>query len=399
MSKVESVIDNALKGTRLGNTEALSLANYSAVAELVATAAMLRDIGHGSHISYSPAIALPLKQDSRRQVHRHATPAFAPTSKRLRKTFLAPTELLELAYIGLESGCCEAVFTLGGKPEQCDPGTKAELLQLGYPSALDYLTSTAQQVVRETGLLPHLIPGIVGRRDLQKLRSVSVLQTIMLANGSRRLCEKSWLHYGAREKNPIAGLGMIAAAGALCMPISSGLVIGQGETRLERIESLLALRDLDDAYGHVQEVIIQHAHSLSDSKKPPPLTTHLDELLWTIAVARILFGPTANIQTPANCSPQQLTQLVQAGINDWGSVAASSVDPAGNPMPHLQIISEASAAAGKQLTPRLAIYPEYVARLGHWVDKNLQSLVLKQADAKVTLHDGDQDFSTLVAVG
>ena len=241
-------------------------------------------------------------------------------------------------------------------------------------------------VYEETGLLPHLNPGLLAATDIAALRKVSISQGIMLESAADRLCKRGGPHFGSPDKKPAARLETIRLAGEAGVPFTTGILIGIGETRVERIEALLALRDLNDRYGHIQEIIIQNFLPKPDTRMAAILAPSLDEHLWTIAIARLLFEPAMNIQAPPNLSPGSLKQLVDAGINDWGGVSPVTPDYVNPeaPWPHLETLARATKAAGKELVERLAIYPAYVRTAERWVDPALRTALLQRSTATVS---------------
>jgi FO synthase len=376
----KQVLEKAATGHRISNDEAISLASYNELPSLLEAASRSRDRGHGSIVTYSPKVFIPLTQLCRDVCH-YCT--FAQTPRNLEKAYLRPEEILEIARAGVAAGCHEALFTLGDKPELRYSIARKELKELGYPTTIAYLAAMAKLVYEETGLLPHVNPGVLSRDELAELRKVAVSQGIMLESGSQRLCEKGMPHYGSPDKNPVVRLGAIAAAGAKSVPMTSGILVGIGETRLERIEALLALRDLDDAYGHVQEVIIQNFRAKPGTKMHAAPEPDLNELLWTIAIARLILGAEASVQAPPNLSPQALPEILNAGINDWGGISPVTPDHVNPeaPWPHLEVMARATESVGKQLVPRLTIYPRYIEQMGKWVDEGLQKYVLDKMDS------------------
>ena len=309
--------------------------------------------------------------------------------KRARAAISTPDEVLDIARQGKAAGCQEALFTLGDKPELRYRVAREELEQLGFKTTLDYLAHVAGLVLRETGLLPHVNPGIMEPAEIAALREVSVSQGIMLETASERLSERGGPHFGSPDKLPSVRLATIKAAGELAVPFTSGILIGIGETRLERIEALLALRDLHDAHGHIQEIIVQNFRAKADTKmaaaEEPPIEDHQ----WTIAVARLLFGPEMNIQAPPNLNPGMLDKLIQSGINDWGGVSPVTPDHVNPeaPWPGLLALEEQTRASGKELVQRLAIYPAYAHDTNRWVAKSLGSSVHDAIDANGLARD------------
>jgi FO synthase len=253
---------------------------------------------------------------------------------------------------------------------------------MGFGTTLEYVSHVAERVLKETGLLPHINAGCMTPEELAKLRQVSASMGIMLESASERLCEKGQVHYGSPDKHPVARLQTIADAGKARVPFTTGILIGIGETRQERVDSLLAIRDLHLQYGHIQEVIVQNFVPKADTKMAKVAPPGTDELLWTIAMARIIFGPEMSIQAPPNLSPGKLAPLVAAGINDWGGVSPLTPDHVNpeSPWPQLDTLRNETAGAGKLLQERLTIYPAYTAQAEYWLDQEIIATVLKLSD-------------------
>jgi FO synthase len=361
--------------------QALALSGCNDLAAMMTTAAVLRDRGHGANVSYSRKVFIPLTKLCRDSCH-YCT--FAQPPRRAAAAYLAPEEVLAIARAGARAGCREALFTLGDKPELRYGAARAALAQLGYAATLDYLAAMAELVVKETGLLPHLNPGVMSLHDLQRLRRVSVSQGIMLETAADRLARKGGPHFGSPDKVPAVRLATIAAAGAAAVPFTSGILIGIGETRAERIEALLALRDLHARDGHIQEIIIQNFRAKLGTRMAQAPEPDAADHLWTIAAARIIFGPAMNIQAPPNLSGGPLADMIAAGINDWGGVSPVTPDHVNPeaPWPALATLADRTAQAGKVLVERLAIYPPYIRDAERWLDPSLRSPVLRAADAE-----------------
>lgn len=326
---------------------------------LMKQAARLRDEGHGQNISFSKKVFIPLTQLCRDVCH-YCT--FAQTPRRLQAPYLGLEQIVSLAKTGAEYGCKEALFTLGDKPEARYRVAKEWLTEHGYDSTLDYLEHAAREVFEKTGLLPHLNPGLMTKQEMARLKNVSASMGIMLESTSARLCEKGQAHYGSPDKDPEKRLETIRIAGELNIPFTTGILIGIGETRHERIESLLHIHQLHQQFGHIQEIIIQNFRAKADTKMATFPEPSLDELLWTISIARIIFGSSMNIQAPPNLSPDELSQLINAGINDWGGVSPLTPDHVNPeaPWPHLDKLKSETQNAGKTLVERLGIYPQYI---------------------------------------
>ena len=360
--------------------EILSFASFDDLDALTKRAAELRDQGHGQIISYSPKVFIPLTQLCRDVCHYCV---FAQPPQRGQRAYLTPEEVLDIARAGAAAGCHEALFTLGDRPETRYQVARDELRALGHASTLSYLRETAQRVLNETGLLPHLNPGVLSRAELEELRGASASQGLMLESGAERLCRKGGPHYGSPDKRPQTRLDSIAAAGEARVPFTTGILIGIGETRRERLESLLALRELHETHGHLQEIIIQNFRRKLGTKMQDAPEPALEELLWTVAMARLVFGPEMNLQAPPNLSPGALTAIIRAGINDWGGVSPVTPDHV-NPeaaWPRLAELRAATEAADKALTPRLPIYPHYAQAPEAWLAPALRTPVLRKTDA------------------
>ncbi len=368
-------------GGLLSDDEILLLAQTTDTAALMTVAAQLRDAGHQTTVSYSRKVFIPLTHLCRDVCH-YCT--FAQVPRKLKAPYLTPDEILKIAQDGAKAGCKEALFTLGDKPELRYKAAREGLKELGQESTLSYLRDMAEMVFNETGLFPHLNPGLLTADEFSALRKVSISMGIMLESGSDRLTEKGMPHYGSPDKIPARRFETLRLAGEASVPFTSGILIGIGETRKERIESLLQLRDANLAFGHIQEIIVQNFRAKPDTLMAGAPEPDMNELLWTIAMARIIFGPTMNIQAPPNLSPGIFQQIVDSGINDWGGVSPVTpdfVNPEA-PWPHLSKLASETASAGKLLIERLAIYPEYAMNLDKWVDVQLQPFVRQTIDGQ-----------------
>jgi len=368
-------------GRRLAAAEALELADCSDPRPLMQAAAILRDEAHGGLVSYSRKVFIPLTQLCRDVCH-YCT--FAHPPRRGEPVYLSVDQILDIARAGARAGCHEALFTLGDKPELRYAAARDALERLGHQSTLSYLAEMAGLVFRDTGLLPHLNPGVLTRADIDRLRPVAVSQGIMLESTAERLRRRGGAHFGSPDKDPAVRLETIRLAGEAAVPFTSGILIGIGETRRERIESLLTLRDLHDRSGHLQEIIIQNFRAKPGTRMAEAPEPDLDDHLWTIAVTRLIFGPGMNIQAPPNLNPGALAEMIAAGINDWGGVSPVTPDHVNPeaPWPALDRLAKETAAAGKLLVERLAIYPAYTRDPERWLDPTLRPAVLRAIDAE-----------------
>ncbi len=360
------IVAGALDGRLPTAAEARQLAHETDLASLTHAARRLRDHAHGDLVSYSRKVFIPLTQLCRDVCH-YCT--FAHPPRPGQRAYLTPDEVLAIARAGRDTGCHEALFTLGDKPELRYRLAANELRDLGAASTLDYLEKMAALVTRETGLLTHLNPGIMSGEEIARLRAVSISQGIMLETAAPRLSERGGPHFGSPDKEPAVRLATIDAAGQENVPFTSGILIGIGETRAERVEALLALRQSHERYGHIQEIIIQNFRAKAGTKMADAAEPSLDDHLWTIAIARILFGGEMNIQAPPNLQADGLKDLIDAGINDWGGVSPITPDHVNPeaPWPHLDDLAEHTAGAGKQLVERLAVYPAYAHDSARWI--------------------------------
>ena len=384
----EAVLARALAGMSPTPEEALALAGETDLTALTAAAGAIRDQAHDHVISYSRNIFIPLTKLCRDVCH-YCT--FAQPPKRGERAYMSIDEVLEIARAGAAAGCTEALFTLGDKPELRYKVAREELAALGHETTISYLAEVAGIVAEETGLLPHANPGVMTAEDIALLREVSVSQGIMLESVSRRLMEKGQVHYGSPDKEPAARLETMRLAGELQVPFTSGILIGIGETRRERIESLLALREIHEAHGHIQELIIQNFRAKPDTKMANAPEPDFEDLLWTLAMARILFGPEIGVQAPPNLMPDSYGKLVAAGLSDWGGVSPVTIDHVNPeaPWPQLEELRRQTEAAGHHLAERLAVYPSYARDSARWQSKKMATRVLRSMDADGFAREGE----------
>ncbi|MBF6606114.1 MAG: 5-amino-6-(D-ribitylamino)uracil--L-tyrosine 4-hydroxyphenyl transferase CofH [Chloroflexi bacterium] len=345
---------------------------------LLARAVALRDgRGHG-RITYSPKVFIPLTKLCRDVCH-YCT--FARPPRRGERAYLSLDEVVEIARAGAAAGCREALFTLGDKPELRYAVARDELAALGHPTTISYLAEAAGAVLRETGLLSHANPGVVSEYELALLRTVAPSQGIMLETATPRLSERGGPHFGSPDKLPERRLAMIEAAGRLAIPFTTGILIGIGETRAERIDALYAIADRHARHGHIQEVIVQNFRAKPGTKMAESAEPTLDDHLWTIAVARLILGSRAHLQAPPNLTGD-FGRLLDAGIDDWGGVSPVTVDHVNPeaPWPDLDRLGTITESRGLALQPRLTVYPEYVLDGTHWIDEGVRPGVLRLSD-------------------
>ncbi len=380
MTPIESILDAVQAGGALTDANALSLAGYDDTATLMPYAGRLRDQGFSGTVTYSRKIFIPLTQLCRDVCH-YCT--FAQAPKRIADPYMSLESVVQLAREGRARGCKEALFTLGEKPELRYKTARDALSAMGYQTTLDYLREAANAVFEETGLLPHMNPGTMTLDECMMLREVSPSMGIMLESASARLCEKGMPHHGSPDKDPQVRLETLRNAGRAGIPFTTGILIGIGETRRERIEALLAIRRVHAEFGHIQEIIIQNFRAKPGTKMDRAPEPDLDEMLWTLASARIIFGADMSVQAPPNLSPGCLPELIAAGINDWGGVSPLTPDHVNPeaPWPHLDTLARDTADAGKHLHERLTVYPQYIRASKPWVNERFLTPLLQMTDA------------------
>jgi len=378
-------INDQAAGT-LGRDALIRFGREQPLADLMRSAAALRDAGQGECVTYSRKVFIPLTELCRDVCH-YCT--YAKTPRRVGQTYLSPEQVLEIAKAGAAAGCREALFTLGDKPELRYTAAREALNELGYGTTTEYLKRMAERVLTETGLLPHLNPGVLSRAEYESLREVAPSMGIMLESSSERLSQRGGPHFGSPDKLPSVRLASIAAAGEAGVPLTTGILIGIGETRDERIDSLLAIRALHERYAHIQEIIVQNFVPKSGTKMHATAAPPFAEMLWTLAMTRHIFGPDMSIQAPPNLNAARLTDLIDAGINDWGGVSPVTPDYVNpeSPWPQLDHLAAETAKAGKHLTGRLTVYPQYVRNPKRWLHPRLLGPVLRHSDSEGLARD------------
>jgi FO synthase len=330
-------------------------------------------------ITYSPKVFIPLTKLCRDVCH-YCT--FARPPRRGERAYMSADDVLGVARAGAEAGCHEALFTLGDKPELRYRAAREELAELGCTTTIEYLARMCELVLAETGLLPHVNPGVMTREDLLLLRPVSASMGLMLETTSRRLSERGGPHYGSPDKLPEARLETIRLAGEHAVPFTTGILIGIGETRDERIEALQAIAALHEQFGHVQEVIVQNFRAKPGTKMAAHPEPSLEELLWTARTARDLLPADVHLQVPPNLSYDDFPRLLEAGIDDWGGVSPVTIDHVNPeaPWPEIERLRAGTEAQGFELAARLPIYREFVADLERWADPRVAQEIRRHSD-------------------
>lgn len=337
----------------------------------------MRDRRKGLIVSYSKKVFIPLTNVCR---NRCAYCGFRRGYPHPEAKILKPKEVLAIAKSGRSQGCKEALFTMGEKPEEAYEQARKTLREIGYSSIVEYLRDTCELVVRETGLLPHSNPGVLNRSEVHLLKEVNASMGLMLENASTRLCGKGMPHEHSPGKHPEARIKTIEAAGMERVAFTTGLLIGIGETLEERVDSLLAIRNLHERYGHIQEVIVQPFRA----KPGTPMSNHPEpsivDLARTIAVARILMPVDVSIQTPPNLSLNYCQLLLVAGINDWGGISPVTKDLVNPeyPWPSISQLEKVVKEVGLTLKERLPIYPDFIKK--GFLPKALEGIAAELVD-------------------
>jgi len=396
-SAMRRVLRRARDGATLNVDEAATLlqARGTDLTDLCSSAAKVRDAGllaagRPNTVTYSRKVFIPLTRLCQDKCH-YCT--FVTVPGKLRAAghgmFLEPDEVLDIARAGAELGCKEALFTLGDRPEARWPEAKQWLDERGYDFTLDYVRAMSIRVLEETGLLPHLNPGVMSWQELSRLKPVAPSMGMMLETTATRLfTDKGECHYGSPDKDPAVRLRTLTDAGRLNIPFTTGILVGIGENFLERAESIMAIRKSQKAFGHIQEVIIQNFLAKPDTAMRNTPDAGLDEFLAAIAVARLLLGPTMRIQSPPNLvSNSECLALLGAGVDDWGGVSPLTPDHVNpeRPWPNLETLAEISAEGGFMLTERTAAQPAYVLAGAPWIDPRIAGHVQALADPKTGL--------------
>ncbi|MEO5587888.1 MAG: 5-amino-6-(D-ribitylamino)uracil--L-tyrosine 4-hydroxyphenyl transferase CofH [Novosphingobium sp.] len=359
--------------------------------DLLAEARQRRDTRGGAVASarttYSRKVFIPLTRLCADVCH-YCT--FATTPSQLHAPYLSPAEVLEIARAGQAAGCKEALFTLGDAPERRYGAARDWLAERGFGRTIDYVRHCAELVLNETGLLPHINAGLMKEADFASLRPFAPSAGLMLETLSDRLCEKGEAHHGSPDKVPALRMASLEAAGRARMPITSGILVGIGETRRERIEALLALRDLNRTHGHLQEVIVQNFCPKPGTRMAQAAEASEADFLRAVAAARIVLDDAVSVQAPPNLNGERLVELLDAGIDDWGGISPVTQDHVNPeaPWPEIALLEEVCAAYGRPLVERLTIYPRFVATdERQWIDPALRPAVLKLSDSEGLARD------------
>lgn len=376
MAKINSpavVLEQAARGRRLDDASVRVLSGIEAGNVLQSAARRRRDIVFRDLVTWSPKVFIPLTELCRDVCH-YCT--FAKTPSKVSAPYLTPAQVLDIARRGQAAGCHEALFTLGDKPELRYAAARTWLDENGYASTIDYLGAMAKLVFEQTGLLPHLNPGVLSAQDYVELKPHAVSMGVMLESMSTRLCQHGGAHFGSPDKAPDVRAQTIDEAGRAKVAFTTGILIGIGETRSERVEALLRIRQSHEEFGHIQEVIVQNFRAKPGTKMSDAAEPDLDDHLWSIAMARLILPPQISVQAPPNLAASDnttnwddaLCALVNAGVNDFGGISPVTIDHVNPeaPWPQIERLERAVDAAGRSLAPRLAVYPRYLHKRAYF---------------------------------
>jgi FO synthase len=359
--QMEHAFARAEKGRTISREEALLLFECADLSALLAAACSLRQRRTNRVITYSKKVFIPLTRLCR-DFCGYCT--FRRSPGEAGDGFLSPDEVLAIAEAGHRAGCKEALFSLGDQPEKLFPEAAAQLRRMGFSRTLEYLAAMTELTLKRTGLLPHANPGVMEEADLRRLRESNASVGLMLECSSARLLRPGQAHWKAPDKVPALRLQTMETAGRLRMAFTTGILIGIGETIEERVDSLLAIREIHARHGHIQEVIVQNFRAKPGTRMESMPEPSFEDLLRTIAIARLLLGSEINVQAPPNLSYSEFPHLLDAGLNDWGGVSPVTRDHI-NPeaaWPDLELLQRETEGRGFQLRERLAIYPEFARR-------------------------------------
>ena len=383
--EIQEHSNNTLKKLIVSDTcvqgDLLSLSNIALSDSLVQHAFSKKQTYYPNQLTYSPKVFIPLTFLCRDVCH-YCT--FAKTPKKVESPYLSIDEVIRIAKEGEHNGCHEALFTLGDKPELRYKAARDALEDMGYKTTNEYVAACAEAVLEHTTLIPHLNPGCLTETEMDMLKPLSGSMGLMVESLSSNLCKKGQPHYGSPDKEPIFRMKTLINAGKRNIPFTTGILIGIGETRLERLESIFAIADLHKEYGHIQEVIVQNfkakANTLMENSPEPSF----DELIWTIAMARLILPADISLQVPPNLNPQHLERLIKSGINDFGGISPVTkdfVNPEA-PWPEIKKLTSMANLLGQDLRARTTLYPAYFNNLDLHASRNIASKLLQKVDAQ-----------------
>ena len=383
--EIQEHSNNSLKKLLTSETcledDLLHLSKIALTDSLVEHAFSKKQNYYPDQLTYSPKVFIPLTFLCRDVCH-YCT--FAKTPKKVESPYLSIEEVIRIAKEGEEKGCHEALFTLGDKPELRYKAARDALAEMGYQTTNEYVAACAEAVLEHTSLIPHLNPGCLTEAELDMLKPLSGSMGLMVESLSANLCKKGQPHYGSPDKEPIFRMQTLINAGKRNIPFTTGILIGIGETRLERLESIFAIAELHQEYGHIQEVIVQNFKAKANTLMEHSPEPSFDELIWTIAMARLILPGDISLQVPPNLNPQHLERLIESGINDFGGISPVTkdfVNPEA-PWPEIKKLTSTANLLGQDLRARATLYPAYFKNLALHTSKNVASKLLQKVDSQ-----------------
>ena len=383
--EIQEHSNNSLKKLLTSETcledDLLHLSKIALTDSLVQHAFSKKQNYYPDQLTYSPKVFIPLTFLCRDVCH-YCT--FAKTPKKVESPYLSIEEVIRIAKEGEEKGCHEALFTLGDKPELRYKAARDALAEMGYQTTNEYVAACAEAVLEHTSLIPHLNPGCLTEAELDMLKPLSGSMGLMVESLSANLCKKGQPHYGSPDKEPIFRMQTLINAGKRNIPFTTGILIGIGETRLERLESIFAIAELHQEYGHIQEVIVQNFKAKANTLMEHSPEPSFDELIWTIAMARLILPGDISLQVPPNLNPQHLERLIESGINDFGGISPVTkdfVNPEA-PWPEIKKLTSTANLLGQDLRARATLYPAYFKNLALHTSKNVASKLLQKVDSQ-----------------
>lgn len=369
--------------SEIGSREAahnLIEAKNDELVQLCEIAASMRDRGKGMRVSFSPKVFIPLTRLCR-DFCNYCT--FRQSPDEASSLYMTPEDVLEVVKAGEKLGVTEALITLGERPEIRYREAKEWLEHRGYRNTIDYVRAICELILDQTKLLPHANPGTMSRNEISLLKEVNSSMGLMLENSSERLCQPGGPHEHAPSKRPRARMNTIQFAGELKIPFTTGLLIGIGETREERIDSLFAIKELHEIFGHIQEVIIQNFRAKPETVMEQAAEPDMDDVMWTVAIARLILGRDMNIQVPPNLTAENYDKYLDAGINDWGGISPLTIDFVNPeaPWPQIEELAIKTAVRGFELVPRFPVYPEYIVDRSEFLTDSIRTRIMDVTDS------------------
>jgi 7,8-didemethyl-8-hydroxy-5-deazariboflavin synthase CofG subunit len=380
-NKIDEILNKARDGVPPEKDEAILLikSHRHDLKKIVSAASDIREKVKDRQITYSKNVFIPLTNMCRNEC---AYCGFRKNPTDPKARILTAEEVMTIVKLGEEAGCREALFVMGERPEVIHTKARSQLKKYGYSTIIEYLKDMCEMVIDNTQLIPHSNLGILKKEELKTLKQVNASLGLMLESSSKRLCNNGEPHQLSPGKDPHRRLETIEKAGRLKIPFTTGILIGIGETLEERIDSLFHIKRLNDKYNHIQELIIQNFYSQPNTAMQNYHEPQLDDIVKTIAVSRIIFQGSINIQAPPNLLSENYKSVLEAGINDWGGISNITYDYVNPhaPWPDIEDLRAFTMKAGFNLKMRLPVYPEYIRKISGFLPKKLKRKITSQVD-------------------